>query len=143
MITTRRGLQFTIACIGVVTLLGCCSNSESTEQDEYQEPDNQNSRPEMSVQEIEETIVGKTIYWGAYDDSAWRFGKGEYRDLKLMESTYEGDGAVIVIDITTREGGGSDYSGRLRLNYEWIVDVWHLQEIEVITFKKTPGLPPA
>ncbi len=94
--------------------------------------------PEITTPMIEKDIIGHYI-------PCWIFGEQEPQTITILKADYKEDGAALIINIETRvvkgsffKAPGTEWSGRIRLHYEWIVDQWQLLKLENLTFKRVP-----
>ena len=116
----KTAIRFTLLSFVFLALLTGCS-----------------SHPKITLETIQKDIVGKNTGEGIM---SWIFDKNEPRDISIVESKYEGDKAIIVIDMKTQSTPGSfmrsQMAGKLRLHYEWIAKEWNLTRVENLTFKE-------
>jgi len=89
-----------------------------------------NSRPKFTPESLRQDLAGKTI-------GAFACQKDNIKDVVIVESTYNGDKATIVVDMETADSVVPSMSGRLRLHYEWSAPEWKLTMIENLTFKES------
>ena len=110
MKTLLLGALISIVCIAL--LYGC------------------DSRPKVTPESIRLDLAGKTI-------GAFACQKDTIKDVAIVESTYKGDKATIIVDLKTADSVIPPLSGRLRLHYQWTSPEWKLTMIENLTFRES------
>ena len=93
------------------------------------------SHPIISIQDIQRDVDGKST--GEDYQTGWNFDRSMPVEMRIVESKYKSATASIVIDAMTISDGGyvKKMAGRLRLHYEWIAGVWHLKQVENLSFR--------
>ena len=81
-------------------------------------------KPEIDAEKVEKDIAGKMV-------GTWIFQKSEWRDIDVLESTYDKDRATIVVNVDTIR----NKTGSLRLRYRWTDGRWKLFRIFNIDFE--------
>ncbi|MGO9147327.1 MAG: hypothetical protein ACLQDF_13255 [Desulfomonilia bacterium] len=59
------------------------------------------------------------------------FDETNIDNINILDTKIKGDKAQVVVHVDTV----SDYSGKLRLHYEFIAGEWILQQVENLNFK--------
>lgn len=91
----------------------------------------------ISLADIQRDIVGRNTGEGLM---SWTFVREEPREISIIESKFNGDAAIVIVDVTTEDVDGMfgkmKMAGKLRLHYEWIGGEWNLVRVENLTFKE-------
>ena len=97
--------------------------------------------PEIQVTKIEKDILGQSIGYSAEENvgegfAVWVFNERDTNTVSLVETKYDKEKAKVIIDAESRRFPLL-YTGRLRLDYEYIADQWTLQKIKNLSFKES------
>ena len=92
-----------------------------------------------TVEDIERHLIGRNTGEGV---TSWTFAPEEPRQIKILDSSFEGNTGVITIDMyteaTSEKWNGEKIihrvRGKLRLHYERIAGDWTLVKIENLSF---------
>jgi hypothetical protein len=113
--------------------------------------------PELTDQVINERINRAWIRDvpeenGAADPIFWNFDESEPKEIRVVEKQIDGNGATIVLDISTTSAPGTrnprQLSGQIRTEWKlqsgWVLRQWEIVKTENISMKyKNLPKPPA